>query len=33
VVSSFTLTGGKMTAIDLLGGPALGQLGLVTLSD
>jgi hypothetical protein len=34
VVFSFTLTGGKITAIDLLGGPgALGQLGLVILPD
>ena len=34
VVFSFTLTGGKITAIDLLGDPAvLGQLDLVTLPD
>ena len=34
VVFSFTLTGGKITAIDLLGDPAvLGQLDLVTLPE
>jgi RNA polymerase sigma-70 factor, ECF subfamily len=34
VVFSFTLTGGKITAIDLLGDPGvLDQLDLITLAD
>ena len=33
VVFSFTLTGGKITAIDLIGDPGtLGQLDVVTLA-